>query len=491
MRLKITIILLLLCLLFLCAFYFTAKPLIVSDYNDKTVELFLRYTQTDTGRSLVNHYLEQMEFLRKFVKGLYAMTPERAQRQIYFELSRLIVVGFAAVVVSVISLAMLIIQYIGKKAYLPPQKYTLFMLLLIILDGTIIRLIMASACFGNFDMQSCEIVTNIAMQGGNVYALTYKYNYSPIWFLILCFLKHIQIQLSPVSFHFVIRSFLCLVDLATLVFLLLIANLRKISLPKVALLFYLNPITFLLTGYHGQFENLAILMVIIGLYAYLKLYQKPIWGTAILWLFASAGMIIKHNVFYELIICLNSAIKRYWLKFLLFTVSVCIFLATFLPYWIAGKEGIIKYVFMYSSNEGKYGITTLFHSTQFRYLFIIGMFVFPLFMKNRDIIRQCLLGFLFFMTFTSGISIQYFVLPVAVGSLYSSEGFLFYSIASALCILGSKNNVYVPGLDMHWNVIWVCAIYWFFSEWVRSKNTAVTIAQPAKQNLPKKNMQRK
>jgi hypothetical protein len=172
-------------------------------------------------------------------------------------------------------------------------------------------------------------------------------------------------------------------------------------------------------------------------------------------------------------------------------VSACIFLATFLPYWSTGREGIIKYVFMYASNESKYGITTLFNSPHIRYLFIIGMFVFPLFMKNRDILRQCLLGFLFFMTFTSGISIQYFVLPIAIGSLYASEGFLFYSIAAALCILGSKSNVYWPGLDLHWNVIWVCAIYWFVSEWIRSKNTAVTAAQTTKQDLPKKNIRKR
>jgi hypothetical protein len=356
---------------------------------------------------------------------------------------------------------------------------------LIVLNGTIIRLMMATAYYGNFDMHSYEVVANIVTNGGNVYAQTERYNYSPIWFTILGFLKQVQIQLPMLSFHFVVRAFLCIVDLVTLVFLLLIAHHKKISLPKIAMLFYLSPVSFLLTGYHGQFENLAILMIVIGLFAYLKLSQKPIWGTAILWLFATAGMVIKHNVFYELIICLNAAIKRYQIKFLLFLISVCFFLALFIPYWNGGKEGIIRNAFMYSPGVGMYGITSLFNLPQLKYLFIIGMCVFPLFLRNRDIIQQCLLGMLFFLTFTSDISIQYFILPVAIGSLYPSKGFLFYSLAASVFILGNSDNLFVPGFHLFgWNVVWVGATYWFFSELMRSKQIKAT--EEAIQKSPKR-----
>jgi hypothetical protein len=335
---------------------------------------------------------------------------------------------------------------------------------------------MAAIYYGNFDMQSFEGIADIAMNGGNVYAMTPRYNYSPIWFTILGFLKYVQIQLTALSFHFVVRSFLCVVDLATLAFLLLIASHKKISLLKTSLLFYLNPASFLLTGYHGQFENLAILMIVIGLFAYLKLNQKPIWGTAVLWFFATAGMIVKHSIFYELIICLNSAIKRYRVKLLLFAVSVCCFLVLFIPYWSTGREGIIKNVFMYSSHSGYYGIASLFKLEQLKYLFIIGLFVFPLFLRNRDIIQQCLLGLLFFLTFTSGIGIQYFVLPIAIGTLCPSKGFLFYSIAASVFILGNNNNVFVPGFNLfEWNIVWLGAAYWFFSE-LKQRNVITAAA---------------
>ena len=477
MKPKITIVLLLFCLLFLCVFYFAAKPLIDNKYNDKVIKLLSRFIQTNIGRNLAEHYIEQMSFLKSgMIKGYYELDPQD-EGKVSFQLARLIGTGFAVAVVVVINLVLIIIYCVGGKASLPPQKYILFILLLIVLNGTVIRFIMAFAYYGNSDMLAYERVIRIMTAGNNVYALTGRYNYSPVWFMILSFLKYVQMCLPAVSYHFIVKSFLCMVDLATLVFLLLIAEHKAISLPKTAMLFYLNPVSFLITGYHGQFENLTVLMIVIGLFAYLKLNQKPVWGITLLWFFAAAGMIIKHNVFYELIICLNRAIKRYWIKFLLFAGAVCLFLALFIPYWSTGKEGIINNVFMYSSGGG-YGIVSLLRFPQFKYLFITGMFVFPLFLGERDIVRQCLLGFLFFITFTSGIAIQYFVLPVAIGALFPSKGFLFYCLAASMFILGSGKNVFVPGLHLlNWNIIWLSAIYWFFSEWIQSKKTIVVTAQ--------------
>jgi hypothetical protein len=140
----------------------------------------------------------------------------------------------------------------------------------------------------------------------------------------------------------------------------------------------------------------------------------------------------------------------------------------FIPYWAAGRDGIIKNVFMYSARVGSYGIGSLFQLPQLKYPFIISLFVFPLFLKDKDIFRQCLFGFLFFLTFTSGIGLQYFVLPIAIGSLYSSNGFLFYTLAASAFIPGNENNVFLPGLDLFdWNIVWVGAAYWFFSEFKR------------------------
>jgi hypothetical protein len=486
MKLKITIILLLLCLIFLGAFYFTAKSIITNQYSPMPAELLKSFSKTETGQKLIDHYLEQIKIWAKYRIGSYDQLNPQDMENTYFELARLIFTGFAVMLISVLCMVLLLMHCTETKTSLAPipQKYTIFILLLIVLNGTIVRLIMASAYYGNFDMQSFDMIANIVTRGGNIYAITPRYNYSPVWFTILGFLK---VQFPDASFYFVERSFLCLVDLVTLVFLLLIANHKKMSLSKTAMLFYLNPVSFLLTGYHGQFENLAILMVVIGLFAHLKLNQRPILGTVLLWFFASMGMFVKHSIFYELIICLNTAIKRYWLKVLLFAVSVCFFLVMFIPYWSTGKEGIIQNVFKYSSYSGYYGIVSLFKLPQLKYLFIIGLFVFPLFLRGIDIIRQCLLGLLFFLAFTTGVGVQYFVLPIAIGTLCPSKGFLFYSLLTSAFILGNDNNVFVPGFSLiDWNVAWLGAAYWFFSELKQGKQIVSTAAARIPEKVNKK-----
>ena len=291
-------------------------------------------------------------------------------------------------------------------------------------------------------------------------------------------------------FHFVVRSFLCCVDLLTLGVLLFIANIRKLPPVRTAIFFYLSPVSFLVTGYHGQFENFAMLMVLIGILMYLGFTARPVLRTALLWLFATAGMIVKHNVFYELIICLNSSIKRYWIKLSLFIVSVVIFLLLFIPYWKTGSKGIIGHVFKYGSYSGIYGLTSLFTLPQLKYLFIVAMFVFPLFLKSRDIIAQCLLGVLFFLTFTTGFAAQYFVLPVALGAIRPSKFSLFYTIVASALFLGNDNNVFIPGFHLlKLNMVWIAVICWFIAEMRLDRRTAaceVAVSKKDKKCQPRR-----
>jgi hypothetical protein len=142
------------------------------------------------------------------------------------------------------------------------EKQYLAGLFLVVLSGTFIRFLLAYSYYGNYDMESYEIVRRIVASGGNVYALTTRYNYTPVWFNILWFLGIINTYLPTASFHFIVRAFLTLVDLASLLLLLLIVELdkginRRDDLLLCAIFFYLNPVSYLLTGYHGQFENLG------------------------------------------------------------------------------------------------------------------------------------------------------------------------------------------------------------------------------------------
>jgi hypothetical protein len=150
----------------------------------------------------------------------------------------------------------------------------------------------------------------------------------------------------------------------------------------------------------------------------------------------------------------------------------------FIPYWKTGSEGIIGNVFGYSSWVGVYGVTSLLAMPQLKYLFIAGMFIFPLFLKNRDIIAQCLLGVLFFLTFTTGFAAQYFVLPVALGAIRPSKFSLLYTIVASALLLGNDNNVFIPGFHLlKLNMVWAAVICWFIAEmWLGRQAAACEVA---------------
>jgi len=326
------------------------------------------------------------------------------------------------------------------------------LMLLIIANGIIVRLALAYFCYGNYDMESYQIVADIVRQGGNVYTQTHRYNYSPVWFFILAGLHKITDATGFLPFHFVVRSFLCLVDVVTLGLLFLIAE--KINLNKllVASLFFLNPVSFMITGYHGQFESLAIFAVVAGLAFYMRLGPASLAGRILFYCFSAVGLIIKHNIFYEFLIVVTHLIKRTLTRILLFALVCVIFGCFFLPYWKQASDSIIQNVFMYSSGKELYGISTLITLSELKYLFILGLFLFPFHVKGDDIIKKLLLGMLFFLTFTTGWAVQYFTFPVALGALRTSKGFVLYT-------------VHLPGFRyLEPNIVWIGVIYWFFAE---------------------------
>ena len=259
------------------------------------------------------------------------------------------------------------------------------------------------------------------------------------------------------------RSFLTLADLLTLVVLVKIAGQRKIPAERAALFFYLNPVSFLLTGYHGQFENLAVLFLLIGVWGYERFKDNT--KIAWLWAFSTLGLLVKHNIIYETLAALNYSVRRKWVRAALFLASCALFFAVFLPYWKEGREQIIRNVFLYSSYQIDWGVSTFFRAAWLKYFFIAALFVYPLTLRSKDLVQRLLLCALFFLVFTTGFGNQYLILPVALAALRPSKGFLIYSAAATLFLLGDQKN-----LDIHafsWiplNLVWFAAAYWWLRE---------------------------
>ena len=92
-------------------------------------------------------------------------------------------------------------------------------------------------------------------------------------------------------------------------------------------------------------------------------------------------MIVKHSVFYELIICLHAAIKPYRIKIPLFVVVRAYIPVTVYPLLARGSCRDNKARFSVFRQSGFYGVTSLFYLPQLKYVFVLGMCLFPLFIN--------------------------------------------------------------------------------------------------------------
>ncbi|MGH7862212.1 MAG: hypothetical protein ACREOS_08215, partial [Candidatus Dormibacteraceae bacterium] len=117
--------------------------------------------------------------------------------------------------------------------------------------------------------------------------------------------------------------------------------------------YLLNPVAILLVGFHGQFENLALLPLLGALYLSMRgRAGLPSW---VIWLLGTASLLIKHLTIFSvwtLFVYVFTGRRRP----LLMALSVLVFLVSFLPYLPRGFDGIVHNVFLYGSGGGFYGI---------------------------------------------------------------------------------------------------------------------------------------
>ncbi len=344
-----------------------------------------------------------------------------------------------------------------------PEKSLPLLATLLVVDGTLIRLVLAWFFQGNYDAVSWQIAAERYHLGLDPYSGNARYNSPPIWFWILGALKSAQNYFPKTSFHFVFCSFLTLIDLATFFVLAKIAKRQNVPAYIPALFFYFNPVSFLLTGYQGQFDSIPILCVVLGLWFFLS--RRSGEGAVLFWICCTLGTVIKQIIFFETLVALNAGFKRVGIRLLLFGLTSSVFVALLMLYWAVGKEDILRNVIFYSSYALPYGISTFFKTGFIKWGFISALVLFPFTIRKYSVERQLLMMMLFFLVFTTGVGVQYFVLPVALGALVPSLGSRLYAASTTLFLLGNYYNLHIQALSfMPWNAVWISAALWFLLE---------------------------
>lgn len=357
-----------------------------------------------------------------------------------------------------------------------PEK-TIF-LILILFAGSVLRILLAAGPY-NSDVRSFIEDAELFRQGKNLYLSQPVYSYTPLFFILMGILGYVERTAGFSSFAFTERSFLSLVDIVTVIVLMQIARQRKLSELKTAALFFLNPISVIITGHHGQFDNLSILFLLIGIYLAGKKIIPESKKTLLIWLSLTTGIIIKHGIVFQVLIFWFHYLKRKWKAVLLFVSSIGVFLLTFVPYLPLAWPQINRQVFTYIATVGTYGTSYALYSicgmcypingidlwSLLRSLFMLAFIVFVFIIHARDLARACLVAFLFFLTFTSGIAAQYFVMPIALGALFPTKWFYLYSVVAGLFAIGNWDELnFQPLQAVSYNTVWLFAALWFLSE---------------------------
>jgi hypothetical protein len=328
-----------------------------------------------------------------------------------------------------------------------------------------IRLALLSKSPGNYDTRSYEEVVGILERGGDLYRDTERYNYSPIWALFLRAAAAVA-RATGSELRFAVGLLLLLFDGLTAATLYRIASRRHGHRRAVltGLLFFTNPLSVLVSSWHVQFDGVSIYFLVLAvLFSSRELPQR---GAAIASL--SASLLVKHVTwFHPLLFAVRRQAGRSALSTAL--VPYLVFGGSFLPYLPSWRE-IRAHVFQYRGLRSLSGMDFLllvpgvpeWLPTALLLGSVAGAVVL---LRHIEIARASLLLFLVILVFLPGISRQYFVWPVALGSLFPTAGYFLYTVVAAASFLqlSSPSGVDI-GFGPGWYGPWWAAIAWLLLE---------------------------
>lgn len=325
----------------------------------------------------------------------------------------------------------------------PGARLTTTILATVLFVGVVLRFV-AMLRGHNFDFESYTIVGDIVLGGGNVYAETVRYNYGPVWFLILGLFRGIgQLFQNPDLFRILIVALLTFADIAIALLLR-----KKFGLLAFAL-FFLNPISIIITGYHNQFDNLALLVGMCGLLLLppdtaKKIERRHVYAALLIGL----SLMIKH-IFFLLPLWLFIRGTTWRIKLFMLVIPVAIFAFSFLPFWFNDQDGIIQNVFTYKSFANAPLINAFFAKHILVLInptfLMIGALAITGFMTRKLPIFEASLWYLLVLvSFSPAVANQYLAIAAPATAAFGMLFFVPYMFFSTLLLgITSESGMHI------------------------------------------------
>jgi hypothetical protein len=326
----------------------------------------------------------------------------------------------------------------------------------------------------NYDMDSWYIAADIARHGGNVYAETTRYNYGPAWFQIIHLLDVLAGHQREVL-RYLITGLLSLVDVGLFLFLS-----RRFG-PVAGVLYFLNPISIIVTGYHCQFDNLAILLGLLSMQWLGDNFDQPVNGRKFAGLLLLGLSLIVKHLFFVFPFWLAVKQKGFVQKIIILVVPIACFLLSFSPYWAGGREGIMQNVFGFNDYLTEYFYQScvplvIQSHCDSRGIWHVLLIVFAFVCRKRNGFESLLVYTGVLVAFSPRTVNEYFAIPVALVAVFPSVPFaLFTALATFHLFADHVNGLPLwPGqhrTDMdRWAIITLAfALVWLVwrPQWVR------------------------
>ena len=311
--------------------------------------------------------------------------------------------------------------------------------------GIMLRLLVSLIGY-NYDFKSYLIVGDIVSHGKNVYVETTRYNYAFIFSWILGFFYWISMffgQFQIFIYRYLIIVVLTLSDIGIFYFIFKNGNI------KLAILFFLNPISIIITGYHNQFDNIAVLLSLIAIQNFEYTGNKFSYKDFLSIFFLSLSLVIKHILFLFPLWILFSNKLPLKKKLMYSIIPPIIFLFSFVPFFgNGGLEGILNNVFLYKSYNNSPLImpfavifcNSIIKNSLF-YIFFAFMILFGIIFRKQAIKNLLLFYFLCLVTFSSAVANQYLAIPLVAVILLGLGLKYIYSIAIGLYLVFSPDGL--------------------------------------------------
>jgi len=287
-----------------------------------------------------------------------------------------------------------------------------------------------------------------------------NYAYSPIWINILNILDLLKIpfleesylsnKIPGSSYRIKIILFLSLVDF--FIFYLLYKNYSL----KVGLLFFLNPISIIITGHHNQFSALALLIGFLAILLYEKNKSKNqiILPLILLGLSLSAKHIL---IFFPIWWAVKE--KKLINKILILFVPYSIFIISFLPFLPGDLENIINVLLFEWKREdgpfwGMFGPKIIHMYFSLQTLFSIILIALGFVFENKQLRESFFLYTMAVVAFSSMMYTQYLMIPLLALAVFWNWKYFLYSFLAFLLFLvdGDQLNIAILREQLGWNL---------------------------------------